>query len=264
MSTTQYQLVFKIDISHSYFNGDKKAPFTLIPSLSSRQSMSRLNFLVNKREGGMDLFAASPSPLSDYLKAIILETGIEYFDFDIISEDTYFTFYTDFPVDRLGFFQYSSDDELNQTENEITLLHPVFKEGQIDSAVGSLRIGLNALIPALEAGGNVHFNINFKTQSIQYQYNILNNSGPLTEMSIASDSGIQFSGPTKVVLHNGQSAMRYDSKVLIPLRQKPEHSFDLVQDGKIIFKGLPHPDPAGLYKNETDTRLLSAPMFVYL
>ncbi|EPR68431.1 hypothetical protein [Cyclobacterium qasimii] len=266
MSETQYQLVFKIDVNHSYFNGNQKAPLTIIPSQSSGQSISRLNFIVKKRNGGLDLFVASPFPLADYLKTIVHKTGIEFFDFDLISEDTYFTSYTAFPVDGLGLFQYSSDDELNKIENGIIVLHPVYQGAQTGPALGRIRVCLDDLIPPLEAGRSVHFNINFNSRSIQWQYNFLNNGGlPLTGISIVSDSGVQFSGPTEVVLKNGHSAMRFDSNVLIPLRQNPEYSFDLLKGGKIILKGLPSPSPSGLFKIETDTEaIMGAAMYVYV
>ncbi|AKP52083.1 hypothetical protein [Cyclobacterium amurskyense] len=264
MSTTQYQLVFKIDVNHAYFNGGEEPDLFFNPSVSSNQSFKRLNFVVNGRKGGMDLFARSPFPLVDYLKTIVLETGIEFFDFDILSKDTSFTTYTDFPIDGLGLLKYSSDDKLNHTENEMTVLHPIFESDLYASAIGMVRVSLKDLIATLDAGRSVHFNINFNSRSIQWQYHIINYRGlPLTDISIASDSGIHFSGPTEVVLENNQTAQQFDSNVLIPFRQNPEHSFDLLMGGKIIVKGLPSPSPLGVYPLETDSeKIMVAAMYV--
>jgi len=266
MTPAEYKLLLAIQIDHPYFNGDDLATISILPTRSTGSLMSRFGIVMKQKQGSVSLYAASPVPLEDFLKNMLEETGTDTLDFDMLSEDSFFNNYTDTPTDTQGLFVYSSENTLNQAENESIVLYPQFKESQNERRIGQIRIGIKDLILITETEGTGHFKARFNARSIQWQYHVTNNNGlPLTDMSIASDSGIQFSSPTEVVLQNGQTAFRFDSKVLIPFRQKSEYSFDLVQDGKIILKGLPNSTPNHLIgvKIKTET-ILCCPMFIYL
>jgi hypothetical protein len=94
--------------------------------------------------------------------------------------------------------------------------------------------------------------------------------------NIAGKTNISFGGPENVTIDNGQQAMLFTSDNLIPLSEVPVHRFNLVNNsdnsanqkvspGKLIFKGLPNPDPVriGIDMAGKDTRVVS-PMYVYV
>ncbi len=95
----------------------------------------------------------------------------------------------------------------------------------------------------------------------------------LQSPQITGKPAINFTGPQDVVLDNGQQAMLFSSgDNLIPLSIIGNNKFDLVSKpaangnknaaSKIIFKGLPIPDP--MRTSSAEGNKIASKMYVYI
>ena len=91
-------------------------------------------------------------------------------------------------------------------------------------------------------------------------------------------SDIKFNGPVQVTLPNNQEAQLFTSDRILPLQEIPEYKFKLVDkventstnnpnpvQGKVIFNGLPNPNPSQMGVIEVDgKKQITSPMYIYV
>lgn len=267
MNQTNYILILSVSISHSYFHENIDTSLKFQPSTSSRSLMSRFRIFFRQTKNGLELYGPAEESIEVFLEAISHATEITSFDFDFNSSDPNFYVYTELPIDWAGQLVYSSDNELNRTENEHIILFPSFIERHNETRLGQLRIEFIDLLRLSNTGNSINFHISFNSRSTQWQYYIIN-KGPISSdaIYINNDADIQFDGPVAVTLQNGDKASLFSSKILIPLSDVPKHRFNLINNGgEIIFKGLPEPNKKKISISENNGKTkTSSSMYVYI
>jgi hypothetical protein len=100
-------------------------------------------------------------------------------------------------------------------------------------------------------------------------------------LAINGKLNISFDGPVEVIIPSGEQAMLFTSaNELLPLSQNPGFQLDLINNKagvvdnkniiprsnrKILFKGLPWPDPGIIDMTELNGRpVYASPMYIYL
>lgn len=265
MDQSNYKPLFSVSISNSYFHGKIEQTIRFKPSKSTKDLMTRFKIIFRENSLGLDIYCDTEESIESILMTIIDSTEITSLDFDFNSIDPNFYSYTELP-DRVNQLVFSSDNKLNRNENENIILHPSFIEIQNENRLGRLHIQLVDLMKFYNTSKHINFNISFNSRSTHWQYYIINTSNfLLNEMSIVSNSGIQFSIIEKIVLQNGQNATLFTSETLIPLSNLPEHKFDLKNRGKTIISSLPNPDIGRLTIDKSNGEtLFYSPMYIYI
>ena len=281
MINSSFQLVFKVEVSHTYFEKSICNCLQFSAGSDTAQLIKRFGFKLKNNTNGFDLYVNSSSALSSLLNYICKATSQTSFDFDITTNNKNFTSFTDLPVNWVGQLIYDSQASSNTNDAGVIQLAETLSKNQSTPLLGNLKLYFNDILKFSSDTGPAHFNISFKARATQWQYFIINKSQvQLTSPAISGKTDISFTGPENIALETGQQALLFSSdSTLIPLSERPKHRFDLVNKPaeagrgafgkapapKIIFKGLPNPDPARFGIVEIDKiNQVSSPMYVYV
>lgn len=269
-----------MDVHHSYFERGLCKCVQFNPCASTHRLLKRFGCLLHHNINGFDLYINTESSLEEFLSYITKVTGEIFFDFEISTSNSSFEFFTELPVDRPGRLLYSSQSPSNSYENNVLRLDADFSASEYNKEIGSVRLYFDDII-RLSAEKNVaRFGIFFNARSTQWQYYVINQSFvKLGNPVIEGKDNIGFEGPEIVITQSGQQALLFTSgDQLIALSDQPKYKFDLINRiitdnenaekkpaSKIIFKGLPTPDPAriGMVKMANGQQV-SSPMYVYI
>jgi hypothetical protein len=274
MIRSNFQIAFSVEVSHTYFKENVCKCLQFNPGSVTRALIRRFDLRIRKRISGFDFYINTRSSLNSFLKYIGTATGQTFFDFDIVTITPAFIFFTDFPANWLGQLVYDSISASNIYSGNKAQLTPDMVSETKASHVGKLRIYFQDIINQ----GYTQFAINYMARATQWQYFIINNSSiPLQNPSISGKTDISFVGPEQVTMDTGQKALLFTSgENLIPLTEVPKYKFNLLNNAvlqagqkpssvKVIFKGLPTPDPIriGAAMNGNTIQVVS-PMYVYV
>jgi len=280
MIRSNFKIVFKIDVYHSYFEQSICNCLQFTPGVATGELLKRFDFKIRSKINGFDFYINPPKELTAFLKYITETTGQTYFDFSIDTNNPKFKYFTEMPINQCGQLLYDSHADINSYDQNTVRLNESFSQARGKSNLGSLIVRFEDIIKLQVDNNYVQFCINYKARSTQWQYYFINKSSvQLSNPAVTSKTGVYFSNPSNVVIESGQQAILFSSgSNLIPLSQVPKHKFDLVNNPiitgtetskqsaavKTIFKGLPTPDPVRIGLNGNNEDLLSSPMYVYI
>jgi len=279
MIRTNYKLVLKVDILHTYFKDDVCNCLRFEPGMSSSSLQKRFGFLMRQDTNGFELYINSRQELSTLFDYISSKTGNHSFEFDIKQIDPYFSCFTELPVGWLGQLQFDSSAALNREEEEILILATGFPANNIISGAGKISLNFNDILRLQKEKGSAHFRILFTARATQWQYYIINKSAiHFTNLQISGSRDIEFGPPQNVKIPSGEEALLFSSgSSFLPLSEAPKFRFNLINNGpvtanadkrtgtKIIYKGLPNPSPRQTETvNINGLKHASSPMYVYV
>lgn len=277
MSQTNYQPVFKVEVSHTYFDKNICRCLCFKPGPVTSSLLSRFGIRKRDNMNGFDLFINSRTPLPEFLGYISNTTGSSFFDFEIETIAPAFNLFTELiPTNWVGKLVYDSGSELNTNENGQILLGASLSPGGT-SFLGSLTIHFDDIIKTANQGF-AQYAISYTARATQWQYLVINKSAvQLDNPAISGKAGINFIGPQNVTMDNAEQALLFTSgDNLLPLSEVPKYKFDLVNNtarqtgqkpssAKVIFKGLPSPHPSRIaFDKAGNTGRIVSPMYVYV
>lgn len=275
MITNTYTRIFGLAVYHTYFTNDICTCLEFTPDGPTSLVLERYGFKMRQGVNGFDFFfngTGSASGILDYVGRI---TGQNYFEFNITSTNEAFLLFTDLSVDWLGQLEFISNSPSNQSVNGAIVLGEILSPAALVSDPGVLRIYFADIL----ANNYPSYEIRLNTRSTQWQYYIVNRSeAVLDHPAISGKPAAGFTGPENVTIPTGQQAMLFSSGDLLPLSEVPKYKFDLVNNsatenpsssqkksGKVIFKGLPNPDPGNvgivMINGQKQT---ASPIYVYV
>ncbi|MBL0358416.1 MAG: hypothetical protein IPP72_16840 [Chitinophagaceae bacterium] len=274
MRTSNYKLIFALSVEHSYYKNNICASLQFTPSIATAAVLQRYGFKIRTRENGFQLYVNVVSSIRSILEYIENATGQASFRFEIKDTAEEFANVTDWPHNWKGKFVFDNSDASNAIVDETVLLNQTLEQSILTE--GSLVLHFKNLFEMLDRG-IMAYSIGFRARSTQWQYYIVNRSEvPLTNPFVRGKSGIAFAEPKQVVIPTGEKALCFSSnEMLLPMSQVAGYVFDLVNDnrmqntngpkGKVIFKGLPTPDPLIIETVDINGKAeASSPMYVYL
>ena len=281
MIKDEFSLIFSLDVLHSFFEKGICNCLFFEPAMVSEKVMKRFGFRIRKNVNGFGLYCNTSQPLPiffDYIKRATFENS---FDFTISTNDENFWVFTDLSTGPEGQIAYSSEKVSRVDEEGVAILQPSFSSNQ-KGIVGNIKILFDDILLYKKNEAAASFRIEFQSRSTQWQYYIINKSSMHVENpAINGKLNISFDGPVEVLIPSGEQAMLFTSaNELLPLSQKPRFQLDLVNNRagggenemaiprsnrKILFKGLPWPDPGRIGMTELNGRpVFSSPMYIYL
>jgi hypothetical protein len=252
--TTTFNTVFSVTVFHDYFENLICNSLEFTPSDSTRRLINRYGFKIRDKVNGFEFYATSKANITDFLRYVEVTTQQNCLEFDIKTTDNNFTLFTQMPSKALGQLQYSSSNTIiNNGKQQLEANYLPMDDTMI---LGTLKIYFKDLVQFIENKVSCNFEITFKAIATQWQYYILNKSGlNLDNLSISSKSTINFEGPISLKIQTDEEALFFSSgEQYIKLCNVPKYQFDLINKtttnqtikvgtGKIIFKGLPNPNP---------------------
>ncbi|HET6991756.1 MAG TPA: hypothetical protein VFJ43_10550 [Bacteroidia bacterium] len=279
MMQSNFKIAFDVEILHTYFQNSICDCLQLVPGYSSLGFINKYGFRINEKTNGLDVYFNSENSISTVFDYITAVTGINYFEFELVSTDPTFNNFTDLPIDWLGQLIYDSQSGSNSYQNGVLVLGENLVSLPCAKNIGSLKIYFADVLRYQNENGVSNFQIQLRARSTQWQYYVINQSALLLENpSIVGKPATGFTGPENVKIQSGQSALFFSSDTLLPLSEVPKIQFDLVNNpassdsnskrnnSKIIFKGLPNPDTKHLGVTTTlnGQNLISSPMYVFI
>jgi hypothetical protein len=270
---SNFQIAFSISVLHTYFEEDTCTCLRFNPGPAIKALSKRFELKQSNRIDGFDFYINTRSSIPDFLAYAGKVTGYSFFDFEIETVEPTFNLFTDLPMGWLGQLVYQSNDNLNTRDGTVIQLHANRVPAASTTNLGTLAIHFEDIIQ----NGYTQYAINYKARATQWQYFVINTSTvQLENPSISGKIPVSFDGPESVTTRTGQKALLFTSgDNLLPLSELPRYKFDLVnkparQTGqtlspKVIFKGLPNPDPrrSGVATVGDDSRVVS-PMYIYV
>ena len=265
----EFHLLFSVKVSHSYYELLIDPYFSLTATPQTHAIMERFGLRFVHRNGRFEIYAKSGSQIWSILDSSIQEE-FDSFDFEINSTSPYFKNYTNLPLNRQIQLFYSSDDDLNQTNQHTVILNPKLEERNAEPKMGQLKIKIEDLKKALETRSEVHFEILFEKRSIFGRYFLINsttNNIAFVSIIEANGESITFDGPIEGTLITGTMVQIFTSETLIPLKQKPDYRFKLIYriNDQEFTIDLPYPDYRGLELSEIkgETQMISK-MYIHV
>ena len=281
MKQNHYSILVTLEVQHSFFKESECNCLLFEPGELTQKVMKRFGFFTRQKNNHFALLSNSNQPLSvffDYIKKVTFENA---FDFIIKTTDEHFWLYTELPLGFEGQIDYSSERKHSISPEGIVKLAPSFQSVS-KGVVGKLRIFFDDIISHKEENGPAKFKIELTARSTQWQYYVINkNSVHVENPAIDGRLNISFDGPKRVTIPNGEEAMLFTSAdKLLPLSAKPSFQLNLLNHktakeeneragplfkGKILFKGLPWPDPGRIAMAELNgIPVFASPMYIYL
>jgi hypothetical protein len=279
MKHSIYNSLFKVAIFHTYFENGQCNCLSVNLKPATSFLLKRFGFMVKNTTNGIEFYSNS-SDVAALLPYVSQATGLTSFDFELVSNNDYFNYFTDLPMDWIGQLEYDSQGKLNKQEQNVITLVPKLNASVYQPIVGSLSIHFDELIKNNDQRVPLQFTISYKARATQWQYFIINKSAiKLVNPKIIGKSGIKFEGPQNITIENGEQAMLFSStQDLIALSVLPAHKFDLIDAPllneneeinknamvKTIVKGLPTPQAERIASIKVETKLVLSPMYVYV
>ena len=274
-------LAFKVDVFHTYFENGICSCLEFSMGNVTKNILKRFDCKISNRINGFDFYINSKNDLPLFFDYIKKTTNEIFFDFQIKSTNKYFFFFTDFPTDWVGQITYCSQADSNLLEDNIVQLTETLSEKRTTTTLGKMVIYFDDILKCKNERDCGNFKINFNARATQWQYYIINkNKVLLNHPAVVGKLGIKFEGPENVIIETGELCMLFSSgSQLIPLNEKPIYSFDLVNEvkvladksgnkistPKVVFKGLPSPDPKNMKKTlGVLNNIIISPMYVYI
>ncbi len=275
--TSSFNIVFELKIEHHYFDNLLCRDISLQPGPSSQNLMRQFPLRLNQNMNTFEFYVNTTNSMGDYLEYLKTKSETGYLDFEVSVTGQEFFGYTSLPVDQVPSYLYTSSSLLNTEESDVIDLIPDLTDQNPPNIFATIRLHFDDLIAVAES--IPQYRITFEPRETQWEYYIINRSNlDLANSSISGTDDIQFEGPLKVVLQNGEEALKFSSgDQLLALSEVPKYKFDLLttppMNGndearlrtKKIFEGLPNPNPLQMNIVEADgSQRVSSPMYIYV
>ncbi len=280
MIKDNYSPIFSIEVLHSFFEEKICDCLLFEPEEVTEKVMKRFGFVIMPKTNGFVIYCNTSQPLPVFFNYIKSATFEHSFDFKIKTDDENFWIFTELPFRFDGQIHYSSEKIMGKDKEDVVTLEPDFIPGK-KGYVGRMRICFDNILSYKKDDNPAKFKLLFSSRSTQWQYYVINKSAVHVENpAINGKLNIAFDGPITVNIPTGEEAMLFTTaNALLPLAQKPSFQLNLVNSstlteneragpvraGKILFKGLPWPDPGriGLIE-QNGHQVFSSPMYIYL
>ncbi len=281
MIRSNFQIAFKVEVLHSYFEKNICNCLRFKPGAITARLLKRFDFRTRNKINGFDFYTNSRDTIAAFLQYIQTSTNQTFFDFEIENNNSNFHLFTELPVDWVGQLIYDSHADSGVYDGGVVQLGQNLSKNENPACIGNLTIHFDDIVKYSYDNGYAQFAITYKARSTQWQYFVINKSSVLlSNPAITGKTDIGFNAPEDVTIENGQQAILFSSgNNLIALSEVPNYKFDLVNrpalngndppkkvsGPQMIFKGLPNPDPKriGMVKLN-NTNQVSSPIYVYV
>lgn len=267
---SKYCKLFSISIVHEYFNFGIDPNIQLVPKGKCREILNKYDFMLMQENFCVICYVNQEKDVKEYLNYISSITGLEAFEFAVQVNSESFFCYTSISGNTKLIYSDQNQDNLIDG-SRIQLL-----EKQVQSDQNSA-ISISISLDGISLDHPKEFNIKLNSRKTRRDYYIINSSGVNVE-HVAIEGEAVFQKEAVRSLANGQQATPFIMQGQgMPLKRKEDFQFNLIkteekegENGsvkrkKILFKGLPQPDPCHLEIIEREgIKQFVSPIYVYI
>jgi hypothetical protein len=270
------EIFFELYATHSYYQSGVCECLGFKPDEETMLLFKRYKIGISGGKAGFRLYTCGNS-ISALVDSLASSSDRAYFQIDITCLDVNFYNFTDLPANWVGNIGYNTGNA-SMEENGTMTLNPTLGDSSDFAHAGQICINFTDMASASK---NPQYQIGFIPRATQWQYYIINRSKlQLASPQIEGDASVKFDGPETITTATGEPAVYFSSgRQVLPLCNWSRYKFNLVdrllvgkQDGasarstaKMIFKGLPNPNPDFLSPVMIDgLQQQSSPMYIYL
>ncbi|WP_299136733.1 hypothetical protein [uncultured Tenacibaculum sp.] len=275
MIRSSFQTIFNLEVTHTYYENNICKGLVYKPTKETQTIINKFFFKPRITDTGFGLYTDTKRSIAFFLNYLTEVTGETSFHFEANTLNPQFYQITDLPINKIGVIIYKSNWVIPSSKAAPIVLKSNFIPTKEANVVFKVSIEFKDIISQFENNITPLYQIKFKARATQWNYLVMNRSRQnLGSLSIESKSNIKFKGPVEVNLQNGEKAQRFTTdKELLKLTEIPKYSFDLIsltkKNGldrtKIIFKGLPNPNPSVIEVNTNQLApLVASLMYVYV
>jgi|GEM_PF-3205269 len=204
-----YKLLFKIELRHSYFEESKLRDVVVKPSEDSALLLQEFDMPIVLQENVLNVYLPQTTNALD-----LIALGITL-QFDMVSQDPYFSNYTALPLKEKGIVLFTNDTASSHPALLSTAHQTRANPTQI---VGRIAIGL-ANLPYADNQEPFTYIAQFTARAVAVKYRVMAPPSK-TQLKIKGDDAALFSGPYPLVLVDGTNVQVFDSGTnLFPLSE---------------------------------------------
>ena len=245
-----FDILTNVNFRHSYYDNEMPNCFLVEPTPETSMILRNHSIIFKNKKSGFMLAYESHSNQNIRTKDSIISIT-ETLKFTVKLTDYLFFNYTSVDsvniANRVFYFHNSFEtDNLLHSNNYVTEEN-LFPAEEISPELFVKPFAIIEL--QLDKVKTDQYFINFQEKSSYWHYLLISDHlKALTNPAILNPL-INFSGPKEVILPNKSKALSFESEVPIPIKQRSDKQFQLVENydsinskGKVIIKSLPHPN----------------------
>ena len=243
---SSYKKILAVNVYHTFYKDGLCKDVIYQPTAKTKNIFDRYGLKLKNSTTGFDLYLPSNLVLHSFLEYISRATPQTSFNFEIVTNTPQFYEFTNWPVNKDGYYFCSSSNV--QMKEESKEFVKVFKPQNSSKIVSEIEVRFQDFKETSKA----IFSLQFESRITEWNYLIVNQSNRYFEkLQIEGSTQIKFSDPETIILENGEKAISFVSNSSeIALHEIPQYKFNLtgiisnngVKRTQIIYKGLPTPN----------------------
>ncbi|MEO1261777.1 MAG: hypothetical protein AAFZ15_23435 [Bacteroidota bacterium] len=262
----KYSQICSFQFLHNYYENNFCRGINVQPTLATVSWMDQYGGIFKSRGNSWYLLLSKTNDLNK-IKEDNEDVQLNFYCY---SQNPDFVKITDYPVDELGCFNFSSAG-IKLTGQEKKYLNPVFKSSNTAiKEIAQIEIEVSGLFSGGEIINPV-FEMQFPDRIVPWKYYIFNNSGiNYSTLKLEGAKSGLFTGPTDEYVEGVGKAQLFDSgEEKFPIKEIGDVKLSLYgeQDDQgqiILIDHMPNPGPASLQLASNSSQQLNATMYIYI
>lgn len=263
---TQYELWCSLEISHSYYRDNICRNLNLVPDQNTVSRLQRYGLRwFQSAANEWQLWCPAQLDLADFISGNPSNKLV----FKGVSSDPNFIQFTQFPVDQLGYYEFSTEGLQQITKSKINIPGKFNSKASISNSVAIIDLDLGVI-----KSKPTQYLISFEARKTRWQYYVIKQEQFLKgSLRLQGESANLFTGPELTKSLNDLDAECFDSTTnLLALQELGaiELSLLIQKEGRqsttsqLLVEYLPNPNPGSLSSaQDGGTELISA-MYIYV
>ncbi len=267
---TKFQVLIKIELLHEYFKNGKCQNTRIYPNEETKQFLKSSGMFFEQKENIGYVLAPDSFNSSD-LNAEDLDFQLQ---FSISPEDNRFVNFTEFPIDELGKYIFSTDASNGETTGSIVLDKAFEQAEAVTNELAIVQLKLSEITKEPQAWP-IEYVVQFESRAIPWKYFVINNQEEETgkELRLDGKGAELFNEGVSTTLINGSPAILFDSgDNRISLKEVSDIDMKLVLASKDNVRvaaetkiaHLPNANANGFQKEESTSTAIYAAIYVYI
>lgn len=252
-------LLTEVTFRHAYFDRDIPDCFVVEPTPETLVTLNHHGIVFKKQPDGFMLMYASRhhahnrakddmTSLADQLTFIVKLTDDGFFNYTSIdprraTQQIFYFHQDDDTSDVLHASRYVTEENLLPVKK--------FFPSSASKPFAIIHLHLNKL-------NAERYGIRFQEKAVYWRYLLVGAHVNRLSNPAILNTTIPFSSPKAVTLPNKVKALAFESEVPVPLKQKSDRQFQLVENhnpstgkGKVVINNLPHPEVRTMLQHKT-------------
>jgi|GEM_PF-4525005 len=252
------------EVLHSYYRDGLCHDLDIVPNQNT-QTILKQNGIQWHKSGTntWQLFGPTQVDLANFVS----QNPNQELLFDITTADPAFIQFTEYPLDTLGYYEFSNESQQQAGATKINLPKEFKPSSSASAAVAKIKLALNGLTQ------NAQFQIAFEARKTRWQYFIIPQQSIEGSLILQGQEAHFFTGPESKKIQNGTHAECFDSDTnllalqemsKIKLKLATQQTADQNAPPKVLVDHLPTPGPSSLRMAQGEGKDPISTVYIYV